>query len=77
MSYRAQQRITLETDYAVRYMCVHNVCLEVSDRVEEGNRKVARYTGREMNCPSEVFVPKFGFHSQRQYKPCGLFWVQM
>lgn len=30
-----------------------------------------------MNCPSEVCVPIFGFQSRRQYKPCGLFLVQM
>jgi hypothetical protein len=47
MSHRAQQRIRLEKDCAVRYMCVHNVCWEVSDRVEEGNRKVERYAGDE------------------------------
>jgi len=47
MSYRAQHRIRLETDFVVRYMCLHNVYWEVSDRVEEGNRKVARYTGVE------------------------------
>jgi hypothetical protein len=47
MSYRAQQQTRLETNYVIRNMFVYNACWKVSDREEEGNRKVTRDIGVE------------------------------